>query len=72
MRQRNYIKRTATATERKNAPDNFVEFCEWNELRDGKFADWNDEAGAKQCHFVIHPCRAVPNLFRDWHAIAAC
>jgi hypothetical protein len=70
MGQRNHVEGPAIATLRKGSADHFVEFFERQELRNGQFADWNDEARSQQFDFVVHPGRTIPNFVGSRNTIS--
>src|SRR5947207_70075 len=57
MRQRNQIEGASFVADPERSANDFVEFFERKKLRDGKFADGNDEIGLKQIDFVVHQTR---------------
>ena len=55
MGQWDQIEYATVATQFESAPDDFVEFGEGDKLRDGQFADGNDEARSQKVDFVVEP-----------------
>jgi hypothetical protein len=71
MRQWNQIEDAAFIANPKQSADDFVQFFEREKLRDGEFADRNQELGLKQIDLVVHPGRAITDFVRRGNAIAA-
>src|SRR5437762_10146235 len=71
MRQRNQIEGASFVADPERSANDFVEFFERKKLRDGEFADGNDEIGLKQIDFVVHPTRAISNFVWRGNAVAA-
>src|SRR5438105_4308336 len=71
MREGDKIEGAALVANGKRAPNYFVEFFEWKKLRDGEFADGDDQRGSQEIDLVVHPGRAIPNFIRRGNAIAA-
>lgn len=71
MRERDKIEGAALVANGKRAANYFVEFFERKKLRDGEFADGDDQLGSQEIDLVVHPGRAIPNLIRRGNAIAA-
>ena len=71
MRERDEIERPPIAAQRYDAPDNFLELRQHDELRDRQLADRDDELRPQEIEFVIHPGRAIADFVRCGNAIAA-
>src|SRR2546423_10927836 len=51
--------------------NHFIQFFEGKKLRDGQFADGNDQLRSQNIDFIVHPGRAIPDLVRRGDAVAA-
>jgi hypothetical protein len=71
MGQWDQVECTAIATQPERAAYDFIELLKSKKLRDRKFADRDDEPWLQKIDFIVHPCRAIPDLVRSWNAIAA-
>ena len=70
MGQRDQIERATVATLPERAAYDSVELLESEKLRDGKFADRDDELRLQKIDFIVHPGRTIPDLVRSWNAVS--
>ena len=71
MRQHDDIERLPGARGAKFPPDNAFQFRLTEERHRGESADGDDQSRLKQLDLAIEMCRAIRNLVRRRHAIAA-
>lgn len=69
--QRDHFEGAPVAVERERTADDFVELLESKKLRDRKFAHGNNEPRPQEIDFIVHPGRAIPDLIRRRHPVAA-
>jgi hypothetical protein len=71
MREWNQIEGAPFVANAKGASHDFVELLEWEELRDGEFADWDDQLRSQEIDLIVHPARAIPDFVGRRDAVAA-
>ena len=71
MGQWDYVKRATVPPQLEGAAYDFVELLESKKLCDRKFAHRDDELWLQELDFIIHPARAILDLFRRRNAVAA-
>ncbi len=70
MRQRNEIITLAPVLHPEGPADDLVEFFDGKELRDGQFANGDNEARPENLKFVVHPTCAVADFVGRGNTIA--
>src|SRR6476646_4874502 len=71
MGERNQIESAAFIVNGKGPAHHFIELLERQELRDGQFADGDDQLGSQEIDLVVHPGRTIPDFVRRRNTVAA-
>ena len=71
MRKRNHVESVPRALDTKFATDHFFQFPTVDELRDSQTSNRNNKTRSQNFDLMVHPQRAVPNLFRSRNTICA-
>ena len=71
MGERDKIEGAMPVTNGEGAADDLVELFYREELRDGEFADGDDQLRSQKIDLIVDPGRAIPDLVRRRNAVAA-